>query len=424
MVAAYNFDEGSGATVRDASGNGNTGTISGATWTSSGKFGNALVFDGVRARVSVPDATSLHLTTGMTLEAWVNPATLPHAARDVIYKGNDTYYLEASSSKKSRSPAGGAIIRRNVVESSPTSTLTPNTFTHLAVTYDGTTLRLFLNGVQVAAKVARGNIATSERPLEIGSDSIYGQYFDGTIDEVRVYNTALTAEDIQRDMNSPVGQGTGPEPTPSPTPTSPLPGGKKRPELSRVTATPRNVRSDGTVSFRLSRPATVSVDIRNASGIAVDSILESGHVWPGATTLRWRLPGDRPPIGIYLITVTATDGMGHETRAGTPVRIGRTPCTDGRTVGGWQYGTSTDDCLVGTSLQRRFSGLSGSDVIRVGAGHQLVLAGPGSDFVYGGPGNDVLRGGRGHDVCFAELGHDTVVECEVVHGNAFTRVVP
>jgi len=129
-------------------------------------------------------------------------------------------------------------------------------------------------------------------------------------------------------------------------------------------------------------------------------------------------------MGIYLITVTATDGMGHETRAATPVRIGRTPCTDGRTVGGWQYGTSTDDCLVGTSPQLRLSGLSGSDVIRVGAGHQVVLAGPDSDFVYGGPGNDVLRGGRGHDVCFAELGHDTVVDCEVVHRNRFTRVIP
>ena len=168
----------------------------------------------------------------------------------------------------------------------------------------------------------------------------------------------------------------------------------------------------------------MSVDVRNASGIAVDSILESGHVWSGATTLRWSLHGNRPRMGIYLITVTATDGMGHESRAATPVRIGRTPCTGGRTVRGWHYGTRRDDCLVGTSPQSRFSGLSGSDVIRVGAGHQVVLAGRGSDFVYGGPGNDMLRGGPGHDVCFAVLGHDTVVDCEVVHGNKFTRVIP
>ena len=54
------------------------------------------------------DANSLHLTTGMTLEAWVNPTTVSNAWRDVIYKGNDNYYLSATSSNSAR-PAGGII---------------------------------------------------------------------------------------------------------------------------------------------------------------------------------------------------------------------------------------------------------------------------------------------------------------------------
>ena len=107
-MAAYSFNEGSGTTVTDASGHNNTGTISGATWTTAGKFGGALVFNGTSAQVTIPDAPSLRLTTDMTLEAWVKPSKVTSAWRDVIYKGNDNYYLEATSTNNSR-PAGGAV---------------------------------------------------------------------------------------------------------------------------------------------------------------------------------------------------------------------------------------------------------------------------------------------------------------------------
>ena len=84
LVAAYAFDEGSGTTVTDASGNGNNGTISNATWVTTGKYGDALKFNGSSALVTIPDAASLHLSTGMTLEAWVNPSTVNANWRDVV----------------------------------------------------------------------------------------------------------------------------------------------------------------------------------------------------------------------------------------------------------------------------------------------------------------------------------------------------
>ena len=74
LVAAYSFNEGTGSTVGDASGTGNDGTIEGATWSTSGKHGGALEFDGT-AKVTIADAPSLRLTTGMTLEAWVYPTS-------------------------------------------------------------------------------------------------------------------------------------------------------------------------------------------------------------------------------------------------------------------------------------------------------------------------------------------------------------
>ena len=75
LVAAYGFNEASGVQVIDASGQGNTGTISSATRTASGRFGGALSFDGTSAWVTIADAPSLRLTTGMTVEAWVNPTS-------------------------------------------------------------------------------------------------------------------------------------------------------------------------------------------------------------------------------------------------------------------------------------------------------------------------------------------------------------
>ena len=81
LVLGLGLDEGSGTRLSDRSGSGNTGTISGATWTTQGKFGSALSFDGVNDWVTVADANSLDLTTAMTLEAWVYPDGAAAAGR-------------------------------------------------------------------------------------------------------------------------------------------------------------------------------------------------------------------------------------------------------------------------------------------------------------------------------------------------------
>jgi chitodextrinase len=197
LVAAHSFNAGSGATVADASGLGNNGTIANAVWTINGKYGNALIFNGVNALVTIADAPSLRLTNAMTLEAWVNPTTVNRAWRDVIYKGTDNYYLEATSSRNPAAPLGGG---STFGETWGTAALAANTWTHLAVTYDRVTLRIYVNGVQVSTKARTQVIATSATPLQIGGDSLFGQYFSGTIDEVRVYSSARSAEQVQADM--------------------------------------------------------------------------------------------------------------------------------------------------------------------------------------------------------------------------------
>ena len=69
-----------------------------------------------------------------------------------------------------------------------------DTWAHVAATYDGATLRLYVDGTLVASVAATGAIATSTGALRIGGNTLWGEYFQGLIDEVRVYNRALTAE--------------------------------------------------------------------------------------------------------------------------------------------------------------------------------------------------------------------------------------
>src|SRR6185503_13319193 len=202
LVAAYAFNEGAGTTLTDISGNNNNGSIGGATWSTSGKFGNALVFDGTSTRVTVPNSASLQLTSGMTLEAWVFPTVTPTNWRSVVDKNVDGYYLMASTSSGNRPGVGGTWTGGNQNTIGP-SVLAVNTWTHLAATFDGATVRLFVNGVQVATQAQTGALATKTGTLQIGGDS-YGEYFAGRIDDVRIYNRALSPTEIQVDMNTAV----------------------------------------------------------------------------------------------------------------------------------------------------------------------------------------------------------------------------
>jgi hypothetical protein len=90
------------------------------------------------------------------------------------------------------------------VDARGTSAVPLNTWTHLAVTYDNATLRLFVNGVQVGSSAAAGPLLTSTGVLRIGGNGIWGEFFQGRIDDIRVYGRALSAVEIQSDMNAAV----------------------------------------------------------------------------------------------------------------------------------------------------------------------------------------------------------------------------
>jgi Concanavalin A-like lectin/glucanases superfamily/Domain of unknown function (DUF1929)/Bacterial Ig domain len=203
LVAAYGFNEGSGATVGDASGGGANGTLTGASWSTAGKNGGALSFNGTSAWVTVPDTAALHLSTGMTVEAWVRPAATS-GWRSVLTKerGGGLSYALYGYAGAAKPPGVYGNTGGSDAGASAGSALPLNTWSHLAGSYDGSTLRLYVNGVQVATQPVTGALVSSTAPLRIGGNSVWGEYFSGLIDDVRVYNRALTPTEIQSDLGT------------------------------------------------------------------------------------------------------------------------------------------------------------------------------------------------------------------------------
>jgi glucose/arabinose dehydrogenase/PKD repeat protein len=205
LVAAYGFDEASGSTVADASGTGNAGTISGATRT-TGMYGGGLSFNGTNAWVTVPDANSLDLTK-LTISAWVKPAVAQSGWRTVVMKEIPFSGLSYALYSNGASPTPPAIYVDNGVEvgtGSGPSQLAAGQWAYLAGTYDGTTLRLYVDGVLMASKASAGVIAPTSGALRIGGNSIWNEWFNGTLDEIRIYDRALSATEITKDRTTPV----------------------------------------------------------------------------------------------------------------------------------------------------------------------------------------------------------------------------
>ena len=124
------------------------------------------------------------------------PSLLKEQPGDFVY----ALYATTNASR----PSGWVYIGGEK-EARGTAALAANTWTHLATTYDGANLRLYVNGTLVKTLAQTGNIAVSTGALRLGGNSIWGEWFAGTLDDVRIYNKALTAAEIQADMTRGAG---------------------------------------------------------------------------------------------------------------------------------------------------------------------------------------------------------------------------
>lgn len=141
---------------------------------------------------------------------WHGPWALPASA--VVLGALLLLAAVEGTSHEPLLPAGGGTFDGGTPEHADGRRADPvKRWSHLAVSYDGTALRLYVNGTQVSGRAISGTILKSTDPLWIGGNQPYGEYFQGLIDEVRVYDRALSPADVRAEMSTPIARvGTSP----------------------------------------------------------------------------------------------------------------------------------------------------------------------------------------------------------------------
>ncbi len=203
IVAAWLFEGINGGIVKDATGNGHDGIIIGDPRIVDGKLGKGLEFDGVDDYVEVPHSEDLDLET-FTLAAWIKMGDTG-ANQNVIVKKipspeKKTYQLlshtGSAGAMRGSFHVGG--VNRVVMGLTP---VTDDEWHHTASTYDGSMLKIYLDGELEAEAPADGVPDKSDAPLGLGS-SCPGQFMKGIIDEAFVMKVAIEEQDIKEIMDN------------------------------------------------------------------------------------------------------------------------------------------------------------------------------------------------------------------------------
>ena len=358
LAAYWKFDDrasGTGGTAIDSSGNGNTGTVgNAAAFTAAGQIADAIAFTSATAGnafadsyVRAADSASLDPGSQITVAAWVKAADWQGNHR-IVQKGanDDQYRLTAEFGKLKFDVAG-------VGTAATVNFPSTGVWHHIAGTFDGRQVRLYVDGQQVASQAGTStNLSTTADPLYIGTKGVGGtptDHMNGLIDEVRIYNYALPQGDISALVN-----GSAPD------------------APSALTATPT---APSAVNLRWVDNST------NETGFGVErragttgAYVEIGTVAAGATAFT---DDTLKPGTTYSYRVRALGAVGPSGYSNAAVTTTPSP-TLNRLVARFAFGE------VGGTLSRDYSGL-GNNGTRVGGasssndspspGHSLALNG-------------------------------------------------
>ncbi|AQT68755.1 Chitinase A1 precursor [Anaerohalosphaera lusitana] len=204
QVAYWSMDETTGTTAQDGSGNGLDGIVTNTSFDIAsvpGAFGTAMQFDGTDDHIAVLNTPLLNPRNAITVSAWIKADTWQ----------TDSWNGSIVSKAEWSGDSGGYVLRcggngrlsfalavNGWPEALTDSVMSTGTWYHVAGTYDGSSIRVYINGSEVASTPQSGSIALSTSPLNIGRGAYANsRTFDGAIDEVRIYNYALDSKGIQ-----------------------------------------------------------------------------------------------------------------------------------------------------------------------------------------------------------------------------------
>ena len=204
LVGHWTFDgqDMAGERAYDRSGQNNTGLLTNGPTKTIGKIGQALSFDGVNDYVNVPHISTLEIIGDLTLSVWLyhrgQISADSFVAKGAAYNTVSPYdFWVSNNGTLNFSQNDGSANQETFTSVLPVPL---SIWTHVVVTRSGTNIKLFTNGVQGLSATYTRNPTASGDPLTIG-DNLSGAPFDGLIDDVRIYNRALSASEIKRLYN-------------------------------------------------------------------------------------------------------------------------------------------------------------------------------------------------------------------------------
>lgn len=296
LVGYWNFNEDSGTIAHDSSGNNFDGNLSGATWT-TGKLGGGIQLAGSPQYVNVPYNISLDLpNSGGSISVWFKPGNTP-VSNTLVHKRFDGNIANTYGIRLLFYGGGGCNKPAFVVGTQAPSTtllisttpcITVGNWYHLVGTWDQNTLYLYLNGSLMGSQQRVDTLSwgTNHQPLEIGRQSYAGSA-QGIIDEVRLYNRTLSAQEVSSLYND-----SGDVSSLSPPPQI------SNPTISSFSSSPSSITSGQATTLSWSVTDATSLSINNGVGNVTG--LTSKNVSPTISTT---------------YTLTATNSVGSITKS-------------------------------------------------------------------------------------------------------------
>ena len=202
-VGYWRLDETSGTTATDTTGTSN-GTYASTTLGAPGLLASAsdksATFNGTSSKVTIASKPALSPASTVSVEAWIKPTSLPTAGSFAsIATKTESYSLQFNGPKMEFTIMQGGVRKRM---QAPTGAIVAGGTYHVVGTYDGTTQRLYINGAQAASGALTGGITVNTTSVYIGSWNGSSEFFKGTIDEVAVYPTVLSAGQVSTHYNT------------------------------------------------------------------------------------------------------------------------------------------------------------------------------------------------------------------------------
>ena len=302
LVGNWNMDEGSGNTLLDATSYENNASLIGSpTWV-TGVSGLAIRFNGSNQYATVPDNSSLNVTDAVTLAGWIRPEKTG-STQVIMKKGltrqTDGYELSLLSNGKIffriNQLTNGETYRVNSSAIHPSDGVT---WMHIAATFDGSTIKLYINGKENKSVTFSSpvSIIPNSLPLAFGAQSNGSNRYMGALDDLRVYNRALSASEISGLVSMPATSNARIQQLET-----------QEPKLQEsMLIFPNPFTSRAAINFSLEEGGNYAITLYDSKGVEIIRLKEGTAVPGESNTVD--INGAHLPNGLYVVKLLTSGG--------------------------------------------------------------------------------------------------------------------